>query len=62
MPESYTKKKVDWPKVTAEVNRRLGKDYAVNYLQNIWNGLQKSAPVLEVLNELLPDVERPANG
>lgn len=53
--EQYTKQVIDWLKVRAEVNARLGADYSVNYLQNVWRGNLKSGKVMEVLQELVPD-------
>ncbi len=55
MGNEYTKTKVDWPAVQNEVNRRLGKDYAVGYLQNVWRRALKSDRILEVLKELIPE-------
>jgi hypothetical protein len=55
MGNDYTTTKVNWSAVQAEVNRRLGKDYAVGYLQNVWRRALKSERILEVLKELIPD-------
>lgn len=51
----------NWPEIREEVNRRLGREYSVNYIQNIWSGLQKSEPIMGVLRNLLGEPEGSAN-
>jgi hypothetical protein len=50
-----TETTLDYKVLTAEVNRRLGKEYGLNYITNIHKGIQQSADVKAAINEILSE-------
>lgn len=44
-------KKTDWRAIQAAINARTGKNYSVNYLQNVYSNLLTSKRVKEMIDE-----------
>jgi len=52
MARKVTKIVINWREVQRIVNKRLGADHAINYLQNIWGGNLKSSKIMMELQRL----------
>lgn len=54
------KKKKEWNKtmLTAEINKLLKSDYAVQYIAEIYSGYKKSKKIQAVMDQAIKNIEK----